>query len=583
MHAKLTTVFLMGGLSVAGCAIDEGSSDGDSSGDDGVAVYDGHVARVVGHAPGGGDVERFLLHTQEESLELVALDDEARAQLRSAVVQRVSIEAERAGGGLRFRRFVDDAPAGLGEVEQAESATPKTGAYPFIVLGCYFHDVPSAGPPQFKTAIDIGRNAYPGVSHYYRSVSGNTFNLNGTSAWGNTIKIGYSTEARFWSGGNFDWGYAGNECLRLADNQGLYVKGYKGVAFVFNDGFLGGAAWGGGYWTPLEGGASLSALWVDRAANDQVTLIHEIGHGLGFQHAGTWADPLGYSPFHRASGGWCNYASKFDPMGGSGLGCTSSLDPNCYAPQLNGFHKESIGWMVGRTTTSPKGWSSQYIRRTDWNASPYTIGMVKVPIEGSRYFTLEARRRNGTNFDGTPSYDRLIPNEGVVMHHNEPNGGYWETVLIDPDLDCDSGDADAVWTPGESFTDPKTGFSMYVWSGDPDGYQVSIFRPYTLTVKATTGGRVSRVVNGAATTCTSTKPCANAHPGGTAVTLTATPSSGYEFVSWLNCPSGHGSNPCTYTHGNADRVIEARFVRVISDGGCLGAGAGGTGSLLPEC
>lgn len=549
MHARTGAFTLIAAMMATQIGCSQSPTDPAANG-----VYEGTLYFVSGDGPDHRREDRFVLVTESGSF-TIAADEPATRALRGRERDHVAIRAERDGARLHFRALEDEPASGLGQVEQAEWATPRSGNWRFLVLSCHFSDWPAPSPTRQATvAGDIGKDSYPGVSHYFRSGSRNTFNTSGAVAHPNVIQLfAPSSDDRYWSkdaNGNrtgLDWYWAiPQECMAIARNQGVNFASYRGIAFVLDDGLLGGWAWGGGY------SDGLSALWIDTATNNLGTLIHEIGHGLGFNHLGTWADPFYYLPFNRKENTWCNYASFFDPMGSGG--CTDRNDPACYSAHLAAFHKEALGWMGGQTATAPKGQSQYPVTRADNTTG--SLAMIRVPIAGTRSFTIETRKKNGTNFDGTPSYDALVPREGVILHHMEPWAGYWEAVLIDPDHDCDSRDVTTVFTPGETFRD-ASGFSMTVTGSQTSGYLVSIWRPYTLALNVGTGGYVVAESGGKAQVCKAQGTCELPYPKNATVKLTAVGLPG-SFSGWTGCPQPSGST-CTFTHGTYDRTIGASF------------------------
>ncbi|HEY6124701.1 MAG TPA: cellulase family glycosylhydrolase, partial [Steroidobacteraceae bacterium] len=84
-------------------------------------------------------------------------------------------------------------------------------------------------------------------------------------------------------------------------------------------------------------------------------------------------------------------------------------------------------------------------------------------------------------------------------------------------------------------------------------------RTYTLTTAVNGSGTVSRT------------PTGNPLPGGTSVTLTATPASGYQFAGWTGGASG-ATNPVTIRM-LANTTVTANFIQ---------QGTGGTGQILRE-
>ncbi len=101
-----------------------------------------------------------------------------------------------------------------------------------------------------------------------------------------------------------------------------------------------------------------------------------------------------------------------------------------------------------------------------------------------------------------------------------------------------------------------------------------------LTVTTTAGGSVSS--NPAGISCSSGS-CTHAFTRGTAVALTATPSSGYTFSSWSGACTG--SSSCSVTVGSTALAVTANFAAASSGSGSGSTGTtgstGGAQSVLP--
>jgi len=103
----------------------------------------------------------------------------------------------------------------------------------------------------------------------------------------------------------------------------------------------------------------------------------------------------------------------------------------------------------------------------------------------------------------------------------------------------------------------------------PDTDEISVtVRNCILTIIATSGGT------------TDPEPGTHTYDSGTAVSITATPDSGYSFSGWTgNVPQGHeNDNPITITM-DSDKSIEASFIRQYTL--TIAAGTGGTTNPSP--
>jgi hypothetical protein len=98
-----------------------------------------------------------------------------------------------------------------------------------------------------------------------------------------------------------------------------------------------------------------------------------------------------------------------------------------------------------------------------------------------------------------------------------------------------------------------TGFQVAIASGAGAGY--------TLSVSVTGSGTVAS--DPSAINC-SAGTCGTSFPGGTTVTLTATPAGGYQLGSWSGCQSTTGTQ-CTVQMTQA-RAVSVTFTPAAATG-----------------
>jgi uncharacterized repeat protein (TIGR01451 family) len=95
--------------------------------------------------------------------------------------------------------------------------------------------------------------------------------------------------------------------------------------------------------------------------------------------------------------------------------------------------------------------------------------MAQIPIAGSstRFYTVEARRLAG--------YDshNPIPGEAVVIHEVDTTRER-PAYVVDVDNNGDTGDAGAMWLPGEVFSSTTNGITVCVNSATSTGFIVTI-------------------------------------------------------------------------------------------------------------
>jgi uncharacterized repeat protein (TIGR02543 family) len=90
--------------------------------------------------------------------------------------------------------------------------------------------------------------------------------------------------------------------------------------------------------------------------------------------------------------------------------------------------------------------------------------MVNIPIQGNpnHFYSIEVRQQVG--------YDVKLPGQAVIIHEIINNYAY----VLDEDGNGNTGDAGAMWTVGETFSDPANQISVSVDSGSATGFTVTV-------------------------------------------------------------------------------------------------------------
>ena len=145
----------------------------------------------------------------------------------------------------------------------------------------------------------------------------------------------------------------------------------------------------------------------------------------------------------------------------------------------------------------------------------------------------------------------VVPGDAVVLHTYDPSRNE-PAQVVDVTRDSDPNDADAMWTPGESFTDSLAGFTIDVDSSNASGFGVTVVRGWRLRMPATGPGTVT----GAPTGACSARCEHSAAARGSTVALTAQPNAGAQFLGWSGACSGTGA--CTVKL-DGNRVVGAKF------------------------
>jgi N-acetylneuraminic acid mutarotase len=100
----------------------------------------------------------------------------------------------------------------------------------------------------------------------------------------------------------------------------------------------------------------------------------------------------------------------------------------------------------------------------------YLMAVIPMDNAPGLFYTVEARRRTG--------YDQGIPGEAVLLHTVDPTRKTrpQPAEVVDPDNGAAAADSSAMWTPGETFTDPANGITVTVNAQTATGFQVTIKR-----------------------------------------------------------------------------------------------------------
>ncbi|HEV8308164.1 MAG TPA: CARDB domain-containing protein, partial [Methylomirabilota bacterium] len=94
--------------------------------------------------------------------------------------------------------------------------------------------------------------------------------------------------------------------------------------------------------------------------------------------------------------------------------------------------------------------------------------IAQIPIGGSstEFYTVEARRAAG--------YDEGIPGDAIVIHRVDTTRRDRLAQVVDPDGNGDPNDDGAMWTPGETFSDPASGITVSVGAASATSFEVTI-------------------------------------------------------------------------------------------------------------
>lgn len=246
-----------------------------------------------------------------------------------------------------------------------------------------------------------------------------------------------------------DWTAAADEAAR---NNGVDISQYNSIIYAFSRGLCGNTE---GFGTVGQVGDpnGFERVWFQAATlNNPVTLVHELGHNLGFDHA---------------QGMRCNgtnipadctiqeYGDPFDPMGFSLLFF------------FNNHHRSVLGWLSGRSQTVT-------------TSGDYVLSAPSVPTKGNQVLQIPLKNADGqlTNYDYVleyrrpVSFDNQFQNPGMQpiytgvsirrIFRHQP-GTYTQLIDTTPNTYV----ADQPLAVGKTFVDTASGVSITTLSTNP--------------------------------------------------------------------------------------------------------------------
>ena len=386
---------------------------------------------------------------------LLLLEDELVAQLGGLLAvngRRVVVHGSWASFPAASSSL---ATLAVDSIEFPEGAAPAaitavSGSQPWVSIMCKFADV-SAEPKNLVFFQNMFSSSYPGLDHYWREVSYNNVNIEGSDAYGwYTLPHPQSYYVVTDPNNPMELSYLFADCVAAADAD-VYFPDFVGINLMLNDTF-GSWAWGGGRTAVLDGMyKTWRVTWEPPWGYRNITVMsHEMGHGFGLPHS-CW-DP------------GATYDNSWDVM--SNAWAPSVVDPvyGRVGQHTITHHKDTIlGWLrtPERVDVGSGGSTTVRLERLALPDSPGPK-MVKVPIAGSstKFYTVEGRRRTG--------YDLGLPGEAVIIHQVET------TRNIDAYVQGTNGGTGAMWTLGELFLDAANDIGIAVTGTAGAGFEVAV-------------------------------------------------------------------------------------------------------------
>ena len=344
----------------------------------------------------------------------------------------------------------------------ADPEPAVTGSQPWVNVLCKFSDV-AAEPRTPGYFQGLMANAWPGLDHFWREMSGDVANIAGsqsTAVWLTLPK----TRAAYFTGSAANLSLLATDCANVGVAAGINFPTFSGINFIFNAD-LDCCAWGGSRTMTLNGVTkTYSTTWMPPWAHTYPVFAHEMGHGFGLPHS---SGPYG-----------ATYDSRWDPMSDASWRFNNAC--SCPVPVSTiSYHKDRLGWIPpARKYVAPPGTTQTItIERLDLPTSNGTYLMAQIPIgtSANNFYTVEARRFFG--------YDVAVSGEAIVIHSVLTSRASPANV-VDADGNGNPNDAGAMWLPGETFADAPNGIAVTVNSVDATSFTVTITRGSLVSVGA---------------------------------------------------------------------------------------------------
>ena len=354
-------------------------------------------------------------------------------------------------------------------VLESRTGTPTievgvAGSKPWVSILCKFADYETE-PRDLAYFLEMYSPEYPGLDHFWREQSFGLVNLLGSNAY-DWVVLPYPRDHYVPPDSAADLNALLTDCTGAADEYVDFTQ-YIGINMMFNAN-LDGYAWGGGGTLCLDGICRFWSLtWEPPGGYANIGVIaHETGHGFGLPHSSGEYGLTYDNAWDVMSDLWSNVArGAVDPVYG-GMG-----------QHTIGFHKAYLGWIDSTHIVSvPVGTHRTITLERLALPQSDNIMLVLIPIDENpnRFLTIEARQQVG--------YDYWLPavdgwNQSIILHEVSY---MWENPahVIDIDYNGNTGDAGAMWLPGEVYFNPTYGIRITIDAATPTGFVVTVYNRY---------------------------------------------------------------------------------------------------------
>jgi len=409
---------------------------------------------------------RYSLAMEGNRVVPLALDEGLLASLggpgalvgKSVVVEGETIASEFAGStapGLRASSLQVQ-PQARGEA----GVSAQLGSKSYLVIPVRFADSRNRTPFPASRINALFRNTAPGLGHYFRTLSYGQMNLDGTRVldWVNLPR----SRAAYRSGRSVNTAAMLEDAVELVD-AAVNFPDYYGIILVHNvNPFSGREVGAGGFATRTLDGEHRRYGIVFIGLSQHAEYAHEILHSLSEE---------GVLPHSSGMYGQ-TYDSKWDVMSWLDSGPRVNLFGHL-APETIGYHRHLLGWIPEehRLTVDRGGQAATTLAFLEGKPAPGTHHLVILPIsgDGTRFYTVEARRRGGL-------YDSRIPATSVLIHRVNTRLGDRQAQVVDITRNRNPNDSGAAFLPRETFRDTAAGVSVRIVRATRVGFEVQIVR-----------------------------------------------------------------------------------------------------------